>query len=115
MESMLLFNELEVHEDSINHHHFFLCVLINPPPHSNGGGDSQMKGNFQHFTGKKNLPSAACQFDTLLEKDKNTLRCLYVEHLLQLIGNVIRQCSHGLMLVTITTKLNPAQHIQVKV
>lgn len=82
MESTLLFNELEVHEDSLNRHCFFLCVLINPPPHSNGGV-SQMKGNFQHFTGeKKNLPSAACQFDTLLERDKNTLWCLYVEHLL---------------------------------
>lgn len=56
MESMVLFNELEVHEDSLNRDHFFLCVLINLPPHSNGRGrGSQMKGNFQYFTGNKKI------------------------------------------------------------
>lgn len=58
----------------------------------------QMEGNFQHFTEKKLeiLPSAALHSLTNLERDKNTLQCLHVERLLQLIGDVIRQCSRGL-------------------
>jgi hypothetical protein len=62
-----------------------------------------MEGNCQHFIAKKKKKKGKIlqqlSLTTLLERDKNTLQCLYVEHLLQLIGDVMRQWSRDLNVV----------------
>lgn len=61
----------------------------------------QVEVNFQHFTEKKkkklkNFPSAALhRVADNFWKEKH-ITVVYGEHLLQLIGNAIRQCTRGL-------------------
>lgn len=79
----IFFREVEVHEES-------LSVLRTHHQLSSGGEFSL----FLLRKKKEIFPSAALCRLISLQRQKHTT--VFVEHLLQLVGNVVRQCSRGL-------------------